>query len=354
MNGPPSLADILASPSVFPQGYQMAQDAVRLIHLSPAMLEEVSFLDDRVLNRRPPARLVGFDTLAAAADVAGIDGRCGFIFHLGHVGSTLVSRLLGAHPTVLAVREPGALRTLAELAVEAGSAECLLSAEALEHRLSVLLRLWSRTFRPDQLSIIKATSLCSQVAGDLLAAPGRPRALALVSPPDIHLPVMLSGADARGDVRSYAANRIRRLHQRLGGPQWRLADMSIGELVAMAWASEMCALVEAAGQAQSRWRWLDFDVFLAEPQAGLSQAFAHFERPVSEAEIAAILAGPLMSRYSKGAAAFDASTRADKIAAARTTHAVEIARGRLWLDRAAEAHAEIAQAIDCVQMAPAA
>ncbi|MEL7190174.1 MAG: hypothetical protein AAGK17_11525, partial [Pseudomonadota bacterium] len=38
-----------------------------------------------------------------------------FIFHIGHVGSTLLARLLGEAPDTLALREPQLLRQFAEL-----------------------------------------------------------------------------------------------------------------------------------------------------------------------------------------------------------------------------------------------
>ncbi|MGC8517731.1 MAG: hypothetical protein ACP5P4_04285, partial [Steroidobacteraceae bacterium] len=39
--------------------------------------------------------------------------RAHYIFHIGHVGSTLISRILGEHPGFHAVREPALLRAIA-------------------------------------------------------------------------------------------------------------------------------------------------------------------------------------------------------------------------------------------------
>jgi len=58
--------------------------------------------------------------------------RLHFIFHAGHVGSTLLSRLLDEAEGVLSLREPLPLRTIAE--------------NFSEPRLDLLLRLWERGF----------------------------------------------------------------------------------------------------------------------------------------------------------------------------------------------------------------
>ena len=71
-----------------------------------------SFLDDRMIQQPVDAQLVAWpDVEQAVSDDMRNDAR--WIFHIGHVGSTLVSRLLGELPEVLAVREPALLRDVA-------------------------------------------------------------------------------------------------------------------------------------------------------------------------------------------------------------------------------------------------
>ena len=42
-------------------------------------------------------------------------GRWGYIFPIGHVGSTLLSRLIGSHTGIFSLRESALLRTFAQL-----------------------------------------------------------------------------------------------------------------------------------------------------------------------------------------------------------------------------------------------
>src|SRR5262245_23446235 len=74
--------------------------------------ESASFLDTRMSGPRPfDARVPWTDVDRAAA---GLPERCHFLFHISHVGSTLLSRLVGHHPKLFSLREPAILRTLAD------------------------------------------------------------------------------------------------------------------------------------------------------------------------------------------------------------------------------------------------
>src|SRR5436190_14302883 len=115
----------------------------RLIRMDAAAYRDASFLDDRLLSQNQESRLCSLDELIEASEV--ISGPpTGWIFHLGHVGSTLVSRLLGEMEAVLGLREPRALRDLAV----ADEVERPKLARALE-------RLMARRGPGDQIVIVK-------------------------------------------------------------------------------------------------------------------------------------------------------------------------------------------------------
>lgn len=347
------MADILAaSPDVFPQAIDPINDSVRFLWLSQAAFQQASFLDDRILGPQVRHETVHFSAVEAAIAAADLVERCGFIFHLGHVGSTLVSRLLGAHPDILSVREPGALRSLAQLHAELATPESLWSPAEFDRRLSALLRLWSRTYAPGQLAVIKATSVVAEMAAGLLARPSTPRALFITAVPEVYLTTLLGGESTHLEVRGYAPMRLRRLHRRLGRSPWRLYDLSPGETVAMGWACEMTALAAAEAASPGQAMWLDFDRFLAWPEPPLLAAFAHLGRPATEAQARAILSGPDMGRYSKAPEhSFDAGVRRASLQESRQLFSGEIAKGLAWLDRAAADVPQIAQAIGLAERA---
>jgi hypothetical protein len=325
------LAHALAeSPELFPHALDLKSGAVTLVRLSKADYENASFLDGRIAASRP-SRSLPWPALARAVDEANLTESCHFIFHIGHCGSTLLSRLLGRHPSLLSVREPEILRTLA----------LARGATPTDPYLAPLLKLWSRAFDKDARALVKATSFVSDLAIEILARPYAPRALVMGVSPDTYLATIFGGENAPSEARALAPFRLARLNQRLGA-KWRLEDMSEGEIIAMSWACEATALGAAAEAAGSRVLRLDFDRFLIEPHATLSRAFEHFGvRPDAE-ELNAILAGPEMRTYSKAPEfAYDSALRQAVLDQGRSKYAAEIRRGLQWLDRAASESPEL-------------
>jgi hypothetical protein len=256
------------------------------------------------------------------------------------VGSTLLSRLLGAHPQILSLREPAILRTLAET-------RGTLSADGFEARIGAFLKLWSRTFAKDQTALVKATSFVSELAADLMARPSAPRAIFMTVSPETYLATILGGPNSRLETKTLAQSRYTRLNHRITRQPVPPATLSEGEIIAMSWACEMSALNAAMADARERILLLDFEKFLAEPQSSLLAAFHHLGVDTSEAEIAAILSGPNMNRYSKEPEhAYDAKLRNDVLNIARAEHAGEIKRGLAWLENAGNGFAEIRGAMN--------
>jgi hypothetical protein len=324
------------SPELFPHSWDLQSDTVTLVRLTQADYEKASFLDQRAITPRTLSRTLPYASLAQAIGESRLQERCHFIFHIGHVGSTLLSRLLGADGRLFALREPAILRTLARLKTDPTPKARVFSDEEFEERQAVFLKLWSRTFEPEQTALIKATSFASELAPRLLAHPSAPKALLLFVSPESYIATILAGVNAREEAKTLTEGRLKRLNRRVGGETWRLGSLSEGEALAASWVAEMSALVEAHRAAGARAMTLDFDRFLESPEEQLARAFRHFGCKTTPKKIAEILGGPLMQRYSKAPEhAYSPELRRDVLDEARKTHAAEIAKGLAWLERAA-------------------
>ena len=339
--------DLLASslersPELFPFDLNPTTDQITLIRLTQADYQRASFLDGRILTPQTLRRSVPWSELETAAD--GLEETAGYIFHIGHVGSTLLSRLLGAHPRVLAVREPAVLRTLARMWSEAETRPW--SGPEFDRRLGAILKLLSRTFRPDQCAIVKTTSFVSQLATQILARPSQPQAIFMFVPAETYLATVLGAPNSPKEARMLAEGRLRRLHARVAGEHWRLAALREGEMVAMSWACEMTAIGAAAEESARRALWLNFNTFLQSPAASLFSALRHFGIDAFQVEIESILSGPDLRCYAKAPEhAFDSNLRSEILNRARKDHSAEIARGLQWLDLAARNSPAIAFAL---------
>jgi hypothetical protein len=331
MNG---LQESLArSPELFPHSLDVRGEKIGFIRLSKNDYKRASFLDARILAPHTAMHLLTWQQVADALP-ANLKERCSFIFHIGHVGSTLLARLIGAHPAAFVLREPLLLRAFAQL--NWGSAPWpIWSSGATTSRLTDTLKLFSRTFERAQIPIIKATSFVSELSASLMQRPSAPKALLMFVSPESYLATILGGPVSRQEAITLTPDRLRRLHRRIGAEVWRAETLSEGERLALGWACEMSALAQAAGAAPDRIYRVDFDKFLVNP-ASLSNIFRHFAIDATAAEVHAILSGPEMRRYSKAPEyAYDTALRLAVLNEARMQHGAEIRRGLSWLERAA-------------------
>lgn len=320
----PLATSLARSPELFPLDLDPTTDQVSLIRLTEADYRRASFLDGRILTPHTLRRAVPWPQLQAGVAAAGLAETAGYIFHIGHVGSTLLSRVLGAHPGIFALREPAILRTVAN--------SCWSGAE-LDRRLGPVLKLLSRSFRPHQRTIVKVTSFVSELATQILSRRSQPKAIFMFVPAETYLATILGAPNSPKEARMLAESRLRRLHVRIGEERWRRAQLSEGEMVAMSWACEVTALAAAAEEAAGRALWLNFDNFLEVPATSLASVFRQFGIPSEPAEIDSILSGPDLRGYAKAPEhAFDSTLRSEILNQARKDHRKEIARGLAWLD----------------------
>jgi hypothetical protein len=280
MSSVPLPAELARDARWLAQALDPATEVVRLIEMTPDAYRAASFLDDRILQAPVKSLTRPFTEIAAAIpDDARDDAR--WIFHIGHVGSTLVARLLGELDGVLAVREPRILRDLA-------------ASERREQFVPAVRKLLSRTFAPGETALVKATSFVSEIAAELVP-PGE-RALFLFAQPRNYIASILAGENSLKELAALADSRARRMSGRVRG----LAGNGPARLAAAAWACEMTALEAAAETMADRHvQWADFDGQLGDMSSALTELAQFFRFEATPERLREIATGPLMGRYSK-------------------------------------------------------
>lgn len=322
-----------ATPGWFPQLLDPINHRVLLVARSEQEYRDAAFLDERSLRQDSQRQIVEWAALAAAVPS---DARrdVQYIFHIGHVGSTLISRLLGELPNVFALREPTIIRTFDEMLAERGRPEALWDPATIPARLDVMTSLLSRTFRPEQRAMVKATSFTSESADELV--PAGSKALLLTASPQRWMETMLAGENSRTTLRGTAQASLRRLHRRTGEHRWNLWAMNEGEKIAMAWATEMTSLKQAEARLpESATMWMDFDSFLGAPAESLQAAAAFFGTELDAEGADRLARHPLMGLYSKSTDyEYSREQREASLSDARRAHAATIRDGMRWLERA--------------------
>lgn len=331
---------LAAGPAHFPHMLDTDQDRLLLIQLSEAEIAQASFLDQRIVTPATKGDWAPFAEVASRLDTAGRDD-AHYIFHIGHVGSTLLSRLLGGLPAVLALREPLLLRNAADLSIRRGAVDAPWHPAALDGRIAVIRRLLARTFRPDQRVVVKATSFASEIAPQMVV-PGA-RAIFLYASPQSYMRTILAGEGSRRELALLTGPRLVRLARRLDPMPFRLWSLVEGERVALAWATEMLSLSAAAEALPAgAVMWLDFDAFLAEPAAMLLRVAQHFGFALSAEDAERIVAGPTMQTYSKAPEhRYDAALRRTLQSQAAIQHREALSKGAAWIERLAQNYPEL-------------
>ncbi|MFP5329475.1 MAG: hypothetical protein ACLGHC_04990, partial [Alphaproteobacteria bacterium] len=316
----PSPEEIAQDATWLVQGLDTPNGVCRLVRMDREAYRAASFLDDRMLGRPLDSRIVEWQTVRGAVAIQPRrDAR--WIFHIGHVGSTLVARLLGELDGVLAVREPRFLRDIAMLGNE-DRGEFSSAAQAL----------FSRTFGEGELALVKATSFVSEIADELVPEDGR--ALFLYARPRAYIASILAGENSMKELAALASSRAQRISGRAELPQRHNA----AEAAALAWACEMTALESSATRMEGRHiYWADFDAMLdamTNELINLAQFFG-FDAPADR--IHGIATGPLIRRYSKALEyEYTPELRRELIAEAEGENRAEIDGALAMLKRAAE------------------
>ena len=283
MSSAPSPTEIARDATWLAQALDPAAGVVRLVAMDRDSYRSASFLDDRLMQQPVDAQIVPWPDIenAVAGDMR-TDAR--WIFHIGHVGSTLISRLLGEIAGVLAIREPRILRDIA-----------MTPRDVRDRYVAAIPKLMSRTFAEGETSCVKATSFASEVAADLVPAGGR--ALFMYATPRNYIASILAGENSVKELHALDDYRRQRLEQReIAFPPAR----NDAERAAAAWACEMATLEAAAAIMTDRdIAWADFDAMLRDMPAELGRIASHFGFDASEAQLRELASGSIMRRYSK-------------------------------------------------------
>ncbi len=304
--------------------------------MTRSALQTASFLDDRVLTPNSEGRWIGFRELADLLRDAPEPRPLHFIFHAGHVGSTLISRLLDELGGVLGLREPAPLRVLAEAFDDLGAGHALLSETQAHALLALCCQLWSRGYPDTEAVVVKATSSAGRIAPALLRSRPDARAILMNLRPEPYLATLMAGRNSHIDLRGQGAERYRRLGRLGVSVPTPLYAMSPGEIAALTWLAETLTHKHVEIEHGDRVRLIDFDAFLAAPAPTLQAISSHLgiERP--DRAFAAAAESPALRRYSKAPdQPYSPALRQEIVTESRRRNGEEIRKGLAWLDNAA-------------------
>lgn len=319
-------------PEIFPHQLNLINDSVLLVKLSSDQIRAASFLDQRVLGKTTEGQWVNWQMVANQVDKMPESALPGFIFHVGHCGSTLLSRLLEFAEETQCLREPLPLRTLAQDHADFNAGRSFLSREDQIHRLRLLSGLWRRGARQ---TVVKATSICTDLLRPIHSLEPGARALFMYNQAETHITTLLAGENSLMDLKGFAQLRLQRLQQ-ASGLEIQLHQLSRGQLAAMSWLSETTSISRSLQTHSQQIHLLDFESFLQNPAEHLGISLTHLGIQASPDSIRKAIASPVLRTYSKAPEhEYNAQTRTAILNDSRSRFGQEIKAGLTWLERLA-------------------
>ena len=339
------LAVAADSPDMYPQRLDIARKCTLVVGVTRSIYRTASFLDDRMLVPGITGSWVASEALNQATSSPTGVRPLHLILHTGHVGSTLLSRLLDELGNTLGLREPLPLRTLADAHNQLGENDSLISAEEFTWLADMHLRLWSRGYPDTPQCVLKATSSACRFAPWLLRRRPDMRAVYLNLRAEPYLTTLLAGENSPADLRGHGQERFRRLSSAAAGPVMPLHALSLGELAALGWLTESMTRHAVATQFPSQTLLLDFDALLANLAETMHQLAQHFAISCDARAISALVGSPILQRYSKAPEyTYGSEMRADILNNSRHRNADEIRAGMRWIENMTKLYPALADA----------
>lgn len=305
-----------ADPTWFPFDLDLAAGNVRFLRFGAEVLEQSVFLDHRIawLERNPvDVPLAGLAVPFATP---------AWLFHTSFCCSTLLARALHAAPWVEVLKEPFALRRLAD-AMHAGQS----TGDALPTVVALLARPW----HPGSRTVIKPTHAALNLAPALLDATPDSRAVVLHSGLRDFLVSNLKKPPETQDKVGRLAARLAR-DAGFDPELLRAAESDVGwpGLVAVQWTAAIALAQRALRHAPSRVVALSDRELLADVPGRVAAVADWLALPAPPGRIAA-RATEAAGRHAKVTdAAYDASQRAREADQVRRHFAVPIEQAMAW------------------------
>jgi hypothetical protein len=333
MNTHPFLSALRTDPDLLLQNFDFRERCGLIVKINEAAYRQTAFLDERVFSSDTQGAWFPLPALLRSTADLSITHFPHYIFHIGHCGSTLISRLLGELPHTFSLREPVILLAMAMTQRELDLQDARLSRNEWQQLLDMSLKLLTRTYRADDRPLIKLTSAAGNLLGALLDASKDSNALLLFVDLPTYLATMLRVESTRENLRAYAGAWRADFCRITGDSAIDKAPLDDVHQAVISWLAMISTFIQGTAQHPGRTLWLNFEDLLDAPAKHLQAAGDLFGVQAHAETINAIVNGPLMNRYAKDPQQiFDRHRRQQELAQAHTKLKKEIRVALDWAE----------------------
>ncbi len=332
---PTLLGELFQSPRLYPAVVNLRRGKVQFRVLTEANYHESSFLDNRLVSDDSAEMVMDLDDLLALRERVAPCGRAAhFIFHIGHCGSTLLSRLVGETAGFFSVREPPALMLLATCHRYLGYPGLDMSRDRWWQIFELVQTLLTRTYCDTDTALIKPTSHSNNIMRELLDRSAESRAVLLYVGLDAYLATVLR-EHRRPETQAFLEQRLHDFKRMVHADGLDAEGLTSAQKAALIWLVHMAEFQDILQDEAylQRVRLVDFDRYLRRPSQSLASIIEFLGKDPDRELIRRITGGGVARAYAKSVEPRDGSYDRDgMLAASRDRYGEEIEQGLRWAD----------------------
>lgn len=330
-----SADDLCRNPAWHLYDLDLQRGELHFLEVTADTFRVSAFLDKRIAYTGE--RLHGFplETVAAALREHAVPtAHTGFLFHSSFCCSSLLARSLQVEGRTLVLREPWVLRRLGDLKHGLATRDQAWYPQGPQF-LDLALHLLSKTWVPGERVVLKPTHVANNLAADMLKLRPQANGLLLYSSLESFL---ISNLKKNDDTKAKTGAMLELFVQDTDYarrvPGVGSSSLDYLQSQAVIWHAQMLLFRELlASEAGSRLHSLDSAVLLKRPVDAISAAAGLIGTPLTPAEAAAVVSGPVWSTHAKDPfSSYDSARRDAENQDIAQRHADEVHATLRWAD----------------------
>ncbi|WHO39200.1 hypothetical protein PMI04_000945 [Sphingobium sp. AP49] len=323
----PSSRQALANPAWLAHRYDERQDSFHLVEADRQTRAKATFLTDEHLAPGPPMVIQRTEALALAPAPSPVH----FIFHSAYCCSTLLARALDLPGKATTLKEPVLLNDMVGWRHRGGDGKRIAMV------MDQGLRLLARPFAAGESVIMKPSNVVNGLIPAMMAMRPDARALFLHAPLEQYLSsIARKGLWSRRWARELLVKQMRDGSIPFGFEQHDYLELTDLQAAAVGWLAQQALFARLLREyGPARARSLDSEALMQDPRRTMVALVAHFDLPLSNADMDAMLTGPAFATDSKTGDAFGAERRSQDRQTAMAVHGEEIGMVLRWAEEIA-------------------
>lgn len=333
---------LIGDAGLFPFDIDLQSGTVTLVQMTAEEVAGASFLDARAIKDGAVEYVV---PLQAVLDLGPrlFQNRktVDYIFHVGHCGSTLVSRSMHEMPGVFSMREPVVLNRLAR-SIRAYRNNDHRSFQLTQVTLATVMCLLGRTFEPGDSVLLKPSSFCNVLIPWLMQWNAQSKAILLYVDLQTYLRTVTQdyheteNRGAMSSIHHFEAN------WHFGLDADAVSRLNHFQTSALIWLLNMAELAQTSAQPEAKGRVLleSFDDHLDDRSTSMERMASTLGRTIASDRIDQIVKSADITQMNAKipTQAFSPQDRADRMRQAIELHGDSIDDAITWLGELASNH----------------